>query len=308
MSCGELWKPKRSKLQERWKVFDFEVKKNWTPRGKLEVRDRVSFGAVDARGLHIAGTLPDNACFQGHSNGSIKEPTFPDTCTDELMSLSLTSSDSQPEHTCEEHPLSVEKGREQSGWLPSDGNAEARSLVVGEELPELVVTRSMAAGLEPAEVMAEYTFSNAIHEAADEIVVEVWQPKSTPRGLLDLNELDICLSVYNEAFMECLRSTQDTVQQLILLKHWKVTTRHVLSVMSHNYVTQKLQRKLEMEKTLQCHLQSDLLTTAEEIRSALGTYYTALKRVKESKKEEDDRHDTEEMLKELRKLAEKYHI
>ena len=39
---------------------------------------------------------------------------------------------------------------------------------------------------------------------ADELVLEVWQPKFVPRNLLDLNELDICLSVYNEAFMECL--------------------------------------------------------------------------------------------------------
>ena len=43
-----------------------------------------------------------------------------------------------------------------------------------------------------------------IYFVIDEIVVEVWQLKSIPRGLLDVNELDICLSVYNEAFMECL--------------------------------------------------------------------------------------------------------
>ena len=41
-----------SKLQERWKVFDFEVKKNWTPREKLEVKDR------GAQGLHIACEYP----------------------------------------------------------------------------------------------------------------------------------------------------------------------------------------------------------------------------------------------------------
>ena len=38
----------------------------------------------------------------------------------------------------------------------------------------------------------------------DETVFEVWQPKFVPRDLLDLNELDICLSVYNEAVLECL--------------------------------------------------------------------------------------------------------
>eukprot|EP00731_Ephydatia_muelleri_P021062 Em0013g789a len=296
MSNSELWKPKRSKLQERWKVFDFEVKKNWTPREKLDVKDR------GAQGLHIACTTPDS-----HSNSSVQESTG--ACTDELMSLSLTSSDSQSEHICEDQPFSGGNGGGQSGSLSDEHNTVARSLVVGEELMVSgLVTRPMVTGLEPAEVNTSSDASIYGHLPGDEIVVEVWQLKSIPRGLLDVNELDICLSVYNEAFMECLQSTQDAVQQKFLFKHWKLTTRHVLSVMSDSYVTQRLQKKLEMEKTLQCHLQSDLLTTTEEIRSALGNYYTALKQVKECKKEEDDRRDTEEMLKELRKLAEKYHI
>ena len=48
-----------SKLQERWKVFDFEVKKNWTPREKLDVKDR------GAQGLHIACEYPELFFFWG---------------------------------------------------------------------------------------------------------------------------------------------------------------------------------------------------------------------------------------------------
>ena len=101
---------------------------------------------------------------------------------------------------------------------------------------------------------------------AGPITIKLWEPHSIPRERKHLNELDVCLTVYDQVMQDAVDKEERPAIKEILLKHKKITRKAFIAIIKEAHMLHLIQKRHQMEKTRQRKLRRAMQSTFKGLR------------------------------------------
>ena len=145
--------------------------------------------------------------------------------------------------------------------------------------------------------------NSAVH-SSQPVTVKLWEPHNIVRERRHLNELDVCLSVYDQVMKDAIDKERRPFIKEILLKHVKTTQKTFLAIIKQTHMLQLVQKRYQMEKTRQKKLQRAMQSTFKDLRKGANKLLIKREYVQRSKGKlqltDSDKETEEDMFKQLK--------
>lgn len=112
--------------------------------------------------------------------------------------------------------------------------------------------------------------------SSEPVKVKLWEPRNMMRERKHLNELDICLSVYDQVMQDVSDEEHRPMIKEVLLQHMKMTRKSFLVTIREAHMLQLIQKRHQMEKTRQKKLRRSMESTFKGLRK--GSMQLLMKR------------------------------
>ena len=137
------------------------------------------------------------------------------------------------------------------------------------------------------------------------ITVKLWEPHSIRRERKHLNELDVCLTVYDQVMQDAVDKEERPAIKEILLKHKKITQKAFIAIIKEAHLLHLIQKRHQMEKTRQRKLRRAMQSTFKGLRKGAKRLLIRKEYVERSRRcQLDDLHKEtdDDMFEQLKSL------
>ena len=149
--------------------------------------------------------------------------------------------------------------------------------------------------------------SSKCHSAAHggPVKVKLWEPHNVSRERKHLNELDVCLSVYDQVLQDAIDKEHRPIIKEVLLRHVKLTRKVFLATIKETHMLHLIQKRYQMEKIRQRKLRRAMQSTFKGLRKGAKQQLIKWEYVERNKRlqlDDSDKETDDDMSKQLKSL------